>query len=95
MIPVAEADPVQIDGVKVYRHVVARGDDLLKLGSLDNTRWVECDLRDTEWPTSIHNLTIIDSDISHSRWNFVDASDIKFLGTKRIKIAMATGGSHA
>ena len=41
--PVAEVEPVVLaDGVRVYRHVEAHGDDLLKLGgSLDKTNWID------------------------------------------------------
>ncbi len=86
--PVAEVQPVELDGVRVFRHVVAHGDDLLKLGSLDNTKWVECDLSGTVWPKQLHEVTLVDCDLRNAVMDLDEGENIKIFGTKRIKVAV-------
>ena len=85
---VSEAKPVVLDGVRVFRGVYARGEDLLALGSLDGTRWVECDLDDTIWPSRIRDITLVDCSIRNSVWDLELGENIKIMGTKRIKVAV-------
>ncbi len=86
--PVGEVEPIVLEGIRVFRHVVAHGEDLLRLGSLDNTRWVECDLSHTVWPRRIHEVTFVDCDLRNSVWDLDEGENIKIFGSKRIKVAV-------
>ena len=85
---VADVKPTVLDGQRVFHHVEAHGDDLLRLGSLDHTKWIECDLSDTTWPKTLHEVTLVDCDLRNSVWDLEEGENIKILGTKRIRISV-------
>lgn len=86
------AKSVVLQGRRVFRNVSLHGDDLTlltdRLGSLDNTSWMGCDLTGTLWPTTLMNVTIVDSDLSRAQFPLtrIEAGNhILIKGTKAVR----------
>lgn len=84
-------EPESVAGVRVFRGVHARGNDVIKWAeanpaALDGSRWVECDLDTTVWPAVLRDITIIDSTLRDSVWKMENGENIRIVGTKRIPI---------
>ena len=54
--------------------------------ALDGSRWVDCDLDTTVWPSVLRDITIVDSSLRNSVWEMETGENIRIMGTKRIPI---------
>jgi hypothetical protein len=82
-------EPESVAGVRIFRAVRARGDDVIKWAAqnpsaLDGSKWIDCDLDTTVWPAVLRDVTIVDSSLRNSVWEMENGENIRILGTKRI-----------
>jgi len=84
-------EPESVGGVRIFRAVRARGNDVINWAAqnpsaLEGSKWIECDLDTTVWPSVLRDVTIVDSSLRDSVWNMATGENIRILGTKRIPI---------
>jgi hypothetical protein len=89
LTPLSGFEPESVGGVRIFRGVRARGQDILKWAAanpaaLDGSKWVECDLDETVWPSVLRDVTIVDSSLRNSVWEMENGENIRIMGTKRI-----------
>ena len=92
---ISEVTPEVLAGIKLYRGVYARGNDLLDLdaaqpGVLNGSRILNSDLAGTTWPGLVRDLTIVDTDLRNAVWHLTLGEGIKIMGTTKIPISVSS-----
>lgn len=83
---ITDVKPVILHGIRVYISIYARGTDLLEMdaqepGVFNGSRWINCDLEETIWPSTLRDIAILDSSLRNSLWDLDHGEDISIMGS--------------